>query len=207
MTTVGTDAPWRDFVAPEFSPILAAALEVFLKRGYHGATVREIASRAGLTVPALYYHHDSKEGLLRDLLKASLEPIAANVVIAAQTGEAAPERLANVVECLVLAFTRSSASAAIDAAESRYLGPAAHREYVSVRDQVERQLQEVLCQGLQEGHFQIDDVTEARRAILGMTQTIPRWYDPTGAATPDEIAYRYVRMVLRLVGHRVPECS
>ena len=49
--------------------ILAAAREVFAERGYDGASVRQIAARAGLTDPALYYYFDSKEALHRALLE------------------------------------------------------------------------------------------------------------------------------------------
>ncbi len=45
----------------ELSPILSAALDAFYEKGFHGASVRDIARRVGVTVPALYYHYDSKE--------------------------------------------------------------------------------------------------------------------------------------------------
>ncbi|KTR87870.1 hypothetical protein NS220_16935 [Microbacterium testaceum] len=195
-----SEAPWRDIRAPEYGPILTAALEVFLEKGYHGASVREIAQRAGLTVPSLYYHHESKEGLLRDVLSTSLVPIADFLDIAAETGADAVERLANVVECLVYAMTVDARSAAIDAAEARYLSSAIRDQYVAVRDRIEDHVREVLRAGVAEGVFVIDDISETRRAMLGMIQTIPRWYRPDGKASPEEISRRYVRMVLRMVG-------
>lgn len=199
-----TQAPWRELEAPKLGPILSAALQVFLEKGYHGASVREIAQRAGLTVPSLYYHHESKEGLLRDVLTASLEPIADSLDVAAETGDTAVERLANVVECLVYAMTVEGHNAAIDAAESRYLGPTTREQYIAVRDRIEDHLREVLRAGVAEGAFVIDDISETRRAILGMIQTIPRWYREDGKAGREDISRRYVRMVLRMVGVPAP---
>lgn len=38
--------------------LIRSAARVFTRRGQYGATVREIAAAAGLTVPALYYHFE-----------------------------------------------------------------------------------------------------------------------------------------------------
>jgi AcrR family transcriptional regulator len=49
--------------------ILETALEVIAERGYSGATVRQIAEAAGLSVPGLQHHFGSKEGLLAEVLR------------------------------------------------------------------------------------------------------------------------------------------
>jgi AcrR family transcriptional regulator len=48
--------------------LLNAAVRVFDRKGYVGASVREVAELAGVTKPALYYHFGSKEGVLRAIL-------------------------------------------------------------------------------------------------------------------------------------------
>ena len=45
--------------------LLEAAVQIFDRKGYAAASVREIAEAAGVTKPVLYYHFGSKEGLLR----------------------------------------------------------------------------------------------------------------------------------------------
>ena len=54
--------------------IQGVALEVFIERGWEGATLREIADGLGITRPALYYHFKSKEDILasvhRDLAQS-----------------------------------------------------------------------------------------------------------------------------------------
>jgi AcrR family transcriptional regulator len=49
--------------------ILAAALAVFVERGYDGARVRQIAERAGVSDAALYSHHKSKEDVALALFR------------------------------------------------------------------------------------------------------------------------------------------
>lgn len=49
--------------------VAAAAAELFAERGYRGASVGEIARRAGVTPPVVYEHFDSKRELYRELLE------------------------------------------------------------------------------------------------------------------------------------------
>ncbi len=63
------------------SAILEAALEVFSQHGFRGATLDQIAERAGLSKPNIFYYFSSKEAvhaaLLGQLLDAWLEPLRA----------------------------------------------------------------------------------------------------------------------------------
>ncbi|GAA3164817.1 hypothetical protein GCM10020255_049710 [Rhodococcus baikonurensis] len=70
-------ASWRRIEPLELTPILEAALEGFYDNGFHGTSVREIARRVGVTIPALYYHHQSKEGILLALLEVSTSDVLA----------------------------------------------------------------------------------------------------------------------------------
>ena len=52
--------------------ILSAALEVFSVKGYHGATVDEIAEHAGLGKGTVYRHFKSKKGLFSELVRSKV---------------------------------------------------------------------------------------------------------------------------------------
>jgi AcrR family transcriptional regulator len=52
--------------------ILEAAREVFAAEGLEGASLRAIATRAGYTPAALYFHFDSKETIYAEVLHGSL---------------------------------------------------------------------------------------------------------------------------------------
>jgi AcrR family transcriptional regulator len=53
--------------------LLAAAAEVFAQRGYSGASMDEIAERAGYSKGALYWHFDSKDELFFALMDQSVD--------------------------------------------------------------------------------------------------------------------------------------
>lgn len=52
--------------------VLAAAREEFMEKGFEGASIRAIASRAGMTSGGLYRHCRDKEDLLRQILQPML---------------------------------------------------------------------------------------------------------------------------------------
>ena len=78
--------------------ILTASLELFDENGYHGTTVRQIANRVGVTVPALYYHHANKEAVLVALFEISMSELNTRTEAAeAEAGENPARRFALVV--------------------------------------------------------------------------------------------------------------
>ena len=59
--------------------IVGAAREVFGRRGYEGASVDELASRAGVTKPILYRYFDDRAGLYRAVARATLDRLMADL--------------------------------------------------------------------------------------------------------------------------------
>ncbi len=53
--------------------VLVSAESAFARRGYHGATLREIAAEAGVSTGALYYNFATKEALFLALLERRME--------------------------------------------------------------------------------------------------------------------------------------
>lgn len=53
--------------------LIEAAGLVFAERGYRGATMREIADRAGANLAAAHYHFGSKQDLYREVARAHFE--------------------------------------------------------------------------------------------------------------------------------------
>ncbi|MCB1886033.1 MAG: TetR/AcrR family transcriptional regulator [Rhodocyclaceae bacterium] len=73
--------------------ILEAAREAFADKGLAGASLREIARRAGYTPGALYSYFDSKEAIYGALLGESLERLNGAVGAAIEGAVAPRERL------------------------------------------------------------------------------------------------------------------
>ncbi|MFF0816276.1 TetR/AcrR family transcriptional regulator [Rhodococcus sp. NPDC003318] len=195
---IGID--WRRLEDVELTPILAASLDAFYELGYHGTTVREVARRVGVTVPALYYHHDSKEGLLIALLELSTADVLTRANAADRDGGDDPlRRLANVIEAIVLRMTNRARLASLEG-EVRYLSDENRQRYRAVRKGVEEVVLRVVQAGAASGDFTVEDPAETTRALLGMCQSIPRWYHAEGTLSPEEVAAKYVAIAMKTVG-------
>jgi AcrR family transcriptional regulator len=70
---------FAEFVEGRRGEILDAALAVFAEKGYEGGTMREIATRLGVTEPALYRHYAGKEALFADLVAEAGDRVAGQV--------------------------------------------------------------------------------------------------------------------------------
>jgi AcrR family transcriptional regulator len=201
---------WRHADDEDLSPILATARDLFYEVGFHGTTVRDIASRVGVTVPALYYHHANKEAILAALLDRSISSVIERCEQAlAEAGDDPADRFRNLIECLALYMANHRKSAAMDA-EIRALSPAARKLYSTQRRRVEQMLANTIEQGVAAGVFEVTSPPDTARALLGMIQAITVWFSPGGGRlTASELASRYVDIAGHTVGvrYRRADCS
>jgi AcrR family transcriptional regulator len=193
------DDGWREVDELSLTPILTAALNAFYENGFHGTTVRDIAGRVGVTVPALYYHHANKEAILFALLEIASRDTTTRVEAADAAGDDPIERMSLVTEVLVVAGTRRSRLSAVET-ESRYLSEPNLVLYNGFREKTERSVRSIVEDGNAAGLFHVSDAATTTRAILGMMQSISRWYDAEGHDSPEAIAAKYVEIVLQTLG-------
>jgi len=72
--------------------LLAAARRVFASRGFHGASVEEIASEAGFSTGALYSNFDGKEDLFLVLMEREIDEHAREISEAVRAQASMSER-------------------------------------------------------------------------------------------------------------------
>jgi AcrR family transcriptional regulator len=72
--------------------LLAAARSAFASSGFHGASVDEIASRAGFSTGALYSNFDGKEDLFLVLMEREIEEHAREIAEAVNVRDTVAER-------------------------------------------------------------------------------------------------------------------
>jgi AcrR family transcriptional regulator len=73
--------------------LLAAAEEVFARKGYHGAALDDIAQAAGVSKALIYEHFVSKRELHASLVTAHVEEIFRRLEANAENGTTGEERL------------------------------------------------------------------------------------------------------------------
>ena len=194
----GAAPDWRSYSELPLHPILAAALADFQQYGYHGSTVRGIAARVGVTMPSLYYHYGSKEGILFALLDVAMDDVETRIALCLEdAGNDNRMRFENFVTTIALHNTHRRDLAMLHD-EYRFLGPTLRGQYLARRAIVERTLEDLLSAGIADGIFYDEDPHFTARVLFGMLSGIVDWYQETGPLTPTEIADRYTQSAVRL---------
>ncbi|VXC56788.1 TetR family transcriptional regulator [Nocardioides sp. AX2bis] len=190
---------WRAFPPLVLDTALTGALSAFLEYGYHGATMRTIADRAGLSVPGLYHHHDSKQDLLVALLDVTMADLHARTRAALAESDDPVERFAHVVECLALFHTHRRELGFVGASEMRSLEPVSRDRVAALRVAEQRVVDATVEDGVRAGAFGTTRPHEAARAVVTMCTALAQWFRHDGPAPAEHVAAQYVEFALDLV--------
>ena len=138
---------------PREEEILAAAARIFREKGYHGASVRDIAESVGLLKGSLYHYIRSKEELLARLFEGALEDTIQELEKIAARDAAPPVRLREMVKAYVGAVTENLDAVSLYLREWRAL-PAPQLARVRARRRTMRTLfEDVIADGVRAGEL------------------------------------------------------
>ncbi|QDG50709.1 TetR/AcrR family transcriptional regulator [Persicimonas caeni] len=84
-----TDSPGR---------VAKAAVALFARRGYSGTTIRDIAARANVTLPVVYYHFGNKEALFLAIVDSLFERTAERIEATVDAGHDIEPTLRRLIE-------------------------------------------------------------------------------------------------------------
>ena len=166
--------------------ILKSAAAAFRRRGYHGASVDEIASALRMTKGNLYYYFENKEEILFACHEYSLDKLLALM----QDVQAEPISPEAKLRRLVLAFVHTILDDLHGTAltlDPEALSPPLFKRVIAKRDQFDQGMRAIIQQGLDQGTFRPGDPKMIAFAMMGAVNWIAKWFDPAGAATSDQI--------------------
>jgi AcrR family transcriptional regulator len=184
------------------SRLMAAAVDSFAAKGFHGTTTRDIASAAGMSPAALYVHHRSKEELLHRISRDGHDRTLALVQDAVASSTDPREQLLALVRAFVVHHAEGHTGARIVNYELAALSPEHLEEIAATRRQIEAEMRGVVERGVAAGTFTTADPHMTALALLSLGIDVARWYRDEGAWTPDQIAEHYCELALRIVGAR-----
>ena len=170
--------------------ILKSAAVAFRRLGYHGATVEKIAAVLHMKKGNLYYYFRNKEEILFACHQYSLDRLLAQLHEVEQSGIAPDEKLRQ----LIVFFARTILDELHGGAlflELEALSPTHLKTVIARRDRFDHGIRHILEEGIRIGLFGPADAKLLSFAILGAVNWIPRWYNPDGPATSQEIADRF----------------
>ena len=170
--------------------ILRSAAAAFGRLGYHGATVEQIAAALHMKKGNLYYYFRNKEDMLFACHQYSLDRLHELLEETERSGVAPEDKLRRLIVSFVHTILDELHGTALFL-DLEALSPAHLKTVILRRDRFDRGIRRVLEEGMASRAFKRSDPKLLTFAILGAVNWIPRWFDPKGSASSQEIADRF----------------
>jgi len=169
--------------------IITAAAKVFQTKGYHAATVQDIADAVGILKGSLYHHVKSKEDLLYLIVKEPIARIYEEMAEIVASDRPAGEKLRRAIATHLDAFDRHYPHLFVYLHEREEMKRRFREQFKLSPKQYERCWQQILREGVKSGEFRPDlDVQVVSYGLLGMLNWLYKWYDPRGRLGVREVA-------------------
>lgn len=173
----GLPAPRRGRPGYSLETLLAAAVDVFIDRGYDATSMAELADRLGIAKSALYHHVSSKRDLLRMALDRALDGLFAVTEEPAASEGPAVDRLEHVVRASigVLVAELPSVTLLLRVRGNSPVEQAALRR----RRAFDEIITKLVRAAQDEGGIRPDvDAAVTSRLVFGAVNSLTEWYRP-----------------------------
>ncbi|HVG83325.1 MAG TPA: TetR/AcrR family transcriptional regulator [Vicinamibacterales bacterium] len=166
--------------------ILKSAAAAFRRRGYHGASVDEIASALAMTKGNLYYYFRNKEDILYACHEYSLDILLLLMREVLDEPIAADEKLRKLILAFVHLILDELQGTALTL-DPEALSPPLFAKVIAKRDEFDRGMRAIIQQGMDDGLFAKGDPKMMEFAMMGAVNWISKWFDPSGPMTSQQI--------------------
>ena len=177
--------------------ILDAAAQVIRKKGFHAASMADIAEAVKLQKASLYHHIASKQEILLALLDRALAVLTVQIETLAVGSDPADKKLDNMIHTYLRLMAENVDLASVLLFEHRSLEPKQHARHIPNRDKFEKLWKDVIAEGVESGVFSCPDTALTARALLGILNWTITWYRPKGDLSISQIADSYVDLLYK----------
>jgi len=185
--------------------ILEAAAQIFSQKGFHGASMQDIAEAVNLQKASLYYHVNSKQEILVELLDQALENVSAKMQRVLDTPDLPDVKLRQAMRVYMTTLLERGDMASVLLLEHRSLEPEFREKHLPKRDRFERMWRELIQEGVDKGTFACRDVAMASRALLGVMNWSITWFRADGKLPAEVIAEMFAELLIEGLGVRRTE--
>lgn len=166
--------------------ILHIAADIFAEKGYHQASIRDIARRTQVSLSGLYYYFQSKEELLFLIQTHALGLLIAGVEERLPAATSPQEKLRALIDNHLRFFVHNMAEMKVLSHEAQSLTG----EFRANVDAQKRSLTRIAKEILREvdPHSELDERVSAF-ALFGMMNWLYAWYRPERDADVDKLVH------------------
>ncbi len=176
--------------------LLRGAAQAFNKYGYNGTSLDDIGASLGVTKPALYHYVKNKQELLFLLREATLAAALESLERAEARGGSARERLVATLSDYIRSIN-SEDSICVVSMEERVLKDPYESQIISVRDEFEGRLRDLVEQGVADGSIVPCNSKLVVFSLLGSVNWTQRWFRQGGRWSNDQVAAGIAEIINR----------
>ena len=176
--------------------ILESAAQVFRQKGFHGASMAEIAEAVQLQKASLYHHFSSKQDILLELLNRALEMVTEGMLQVMAKDAPADEKLRLAMCSYLKILSEQGDLVSVMLLEHRSLDSEYRSRHIPHRDRFEKMWRDLIQQGVDTGIFACDNIPLTVRSLMGVMNWTITWYRPDGKLSIDEISDDFASMFM-----------
>ncbi len=176
--------------------ILESAAQVFRQKGYHGASMADIAEAVQLQKASLYHHFPSKQEILLELLDRAIDMVVERMQPVLDSPLPADQKLRLAMRTYLRTLSEQGDLVSVLLMEHRSLDPEYHARHTPHRDKFENMWRQVLIEGVEAGIFKMSDIPLAVRGLMGIMNWTITWFRSNGPLTIDQVADNFAGMFL-----------
>ena len=177
----------------DMDAIVDIAVQVFLRRGYDGASLDQVAAAAGITKASIYYHAEGKEALLARGAGRALDALFAVLAEPAALEGRQIDRLKHVIRRTVEITVKRLPEVAL---LLRVRGNTETERWIlEQRRRFDRLVAKIVSEAQAKGQIRADiEAGLITRLLFGMLNSITEWYRPGGGLSTDDIVAAATRI-------------
>jgi AcrR family transcriptional regulator len=187
---------------PERTPgvrpdIIEAATRIFSERGYHAASMSDIADAVGIRKASLYHHVHKKEDLLFAIHEALVDELIEETLAVSSSSASPADKVRELLLLTMRFIARNRDGVAVFLAERHAVTGERWQALVVKRDLYERMVCQIITEGRSTGEFADLPPELVAKALLGMANWAYTWFRQDGPLSADDIGEVFAAIALR----------
>lgn len=172
-----------------YQEIILESAHLFRQKGYLATSIRDISDALSITSAALYYHFKSKEEILLEIMRLSLQQLREAVHEAIAHEGDAWQKIGLALRAHLRISLEYQDFAIVLLMDLRHLAPEYRPQIIAERDAYEDMWEEMLAECQQKELIRPDvNLPLLRLLTFGALNLVVTWYKPSGPYTPENIA-------------------
>ncbi|MDU0478218.1 TetR/AcrR family transcriptional regulator [Staphylococcus chromogenes] len=170
--------------------LISIGRELFAERGFEGASVEEIAARAGVSKPVVYEHFGGKEGIYAAVVERDKKGLEETMVQSLESGRAR-ERIESAVLAVLTYIENNSDGFQILV---RDMNQGQERTYSTLLNNIVGQASHILAQSFDRKGYDPELAVLYGQALVGMISMTAQWWLDTREPSKEVVATHIVNL-------------